>query len=120
MAKINKDTLVKKEIERLKEVYADMPPDELKVVQGLIVQAARLRVMLDDMWQDIQDKGDVEMFSQSPNTEPYERVRPVAQLFNSRDKAYQTLIKQLADRLPANKPNSEATDRIMRFVTGER
>ena len=120
MAKMSRDTRLKKEIERLTDVYADMPPDELRVVQGLIIQAARLRIMLDDMWDDIQDKGDVELFSQSPNTEPYERLRPVAQLFNSRDKAYQTIIKQLADRLPANKPNSSSTEEIMKYVTGER
>ena len=50
----------------------------MKVVEGLIIQAARLRVLLNEMWMDISENGDYEMFSQSDKTEPYERERPVA------------------------------------------
>ena len=44
----------------------------MKVVEGLIIQAARLRVLLNEMWMDISENGDYEMFSQSDKTEPYE------------------------------------------------
>ena len=58
---------------------------------------ARLRILLDEMWIDISENGDVEMFSQSDKQEPYERERPIAKLFNSRDMSYQRIIKQLTD-----------------------
>ncbi len=84
----------------MKRLFKDIPPSKLKVVEGLIIQAARLRVLLNEMWMDISENGDYEMFSQSDKTEPYERERPVARLYNTRDQSYQRVIKQLTDLLP--------------------
>ena len=98
-----RDALVKKEKNRLKRLFKDVPQNKLKTVDGLIIQAARLRVLLDEMWIDISEKGDYEMFSQSENQIPYERERPVAKNYNNRVQIYQRIIKQLTDYLPEEK-----------------
>ncbi|MEB7428375.1 hypothetical protein NGC25_14025 [Enterococcus faecalis] len=92
-----RDKLVKKEKNRLMRLFKNIPENKKKAVQGLIIQAARLRILLDEMWEDISENGDYEMFSQSEKQEPYERERPVAKLYNSRDVSYQRVIKQLTD-----------------------
>lgn len=51
------------------------------------------------MWIDISEKGDYKLFSQSENQAPYERERPVAKQYNSRDQSYQRGIKQFTDYL---------------------
>ncbi len=102
------EALVVQEKNRLKALYKDIPQDKLKVVDGLITQAARLRVLLDVMWEDIKENGDVEKFQQSASVEPYDRERPVAKLFNARDGAYQKIIKQLSDLLPKEKEDLSA------------
>jgi len=79
----------------------------LKVVDGLITQAARLRVLLDELWIDISENGDYELFTQSEKVEPYERERPAAKLYNTRDQTYQRVIKQLTDLLPEEKLTPE-------------
>lgn len=107
---------VKKEINRLNRIYKDIPDNKKKLVQGLIVQAARLRISLDDLWADIETGGDTELFSQSEKTEPYERERPSARLFNSRDKNYQSIIKLLCDQLPSE-DSTQASDEILNFIT---
>ncbi|UXR75608.1 MULTISPECIES: hypothetical protein [unclassified Staphylococcus] len=91
---------VEKEVKRLDKIFKSIPDDKKRVAQGLIVQAARLRVLLDDAWTDIQQNGDYELFTQSESTPPYERERPIAKLFNSRDNAYQKVIQQLIKLLP--------------------
>ncbi|HDK3818112.1 TPA: hypothetical protein PSA74_001731 [Staphylococcus aureus] len=101
------ENLVLKEKERLQVLYKDIPSNKLKVADGLIIQAARLRVMLDYMWEDIKEKGDYDLFTQSEKAPPYERERPVAKLFNARDAAYQKIIKQLSDLLPEEKEDTE-------------
>ena len=70
---------------------------------GLIVQAARLRARLDELWKDIQENGETEMFSQSANAKPYERERVTARLLASTDKNYQSIMKQLTDLTPPTK-----------------
>ncbi|MEX0416925.1 hypothetical protein [Bacillus sp. C30] len=104
---VERDALVQKETERLRTLFQDIPTRKLKVVEGLIVQAARLRVSLNEMWMDLSENGDYEMFSQSDKTEPYERERPVARLYNTRDQSYQRIMKQLTDLLPEERNQKE-------------
>lgn len=115
---LTKDARVKREYARLKKVFAGLGEEEAEVCDGLMVQAARLRVLLDDAWADISEHGDVEMFTQSENAPPYERKRPVAELYNAREKNYQTAIRQLLDRMPQG--TADAADDIMKFALGGR
>lgn len=96
MAKVTE----KSEIRRLRKVYAGMEPNQLKVVEGLIVEAARLRVRLDYLWQDLQENGETEQFSQSEKTGPYDRERPQSRTYTATNKSYQAIIKQLSDLCP--------------------
>ncbi len=88
------------ETKRLMKVYAGMEPNLLKVAEGLIAEAARLRVRLDYLWKDLQENGETEMFSQSEKTEPYERERPQSRTYTATNKSYQAIIKQLSDLCP--------------------
>lgn len=96
-----------KEIDRLTAIYKNLPQNQFAVAQGLIVQAARLRVSLDDLWKDIKKNGRTEMFSQSENAQPYQRERPAAKLFTATDKNYQAIMKQLNDICPPSAKESK-------------
>lgn len=100
MVKIGEDNMdlikqkrIKKELSKLKKVYKDIPKDKMIIVDGLINRAAFMRISLEDMELDIHKDGFVEMFSQSETQTPYERERPVARLYNSMNKNYQSIIK---------------------------
>lgn len=84
---------------KLKKVYKDIPKDKMIIVDGLINRAAFMRISLEDMELDIHKDGFVEMFSQSETQTPYERERPVARLYNSMNKNYQSIIKELTSHL---------------------
>lgn len=114
---IEKDKLVKAEIKRLENIFKDMPQTEKTVVKGLIVQAARIRISLDEMWLDIVENGETEYFTQSEKTDPYERQRPISQIFTQRDKSYQTIIKLLCDRLPEGENAKDKGREIMEFIS---
>ncbi len=104
------------EIKRLQQIYAELPPKMLALAQGLIVQAARIRVKLDVLNADLQENGLTELFQQSDKVEPYTRERPEAALFVKLDKNYQAIIRQLQDMVPAEAPESDALDA---FLKGE-
>lgn len=105
---INKDLTEESETRRLKRLYKALPENKKKLADGLIVQAARLRVRLNQLWQDIQENGETELFSQSPNTPPYERERPSARLFTATDANYRQTIKQLNELLPTEPPKKKS------------
>ncbi|MGX5569571.1 hypothetical protein ACWKT7_28225 [Bacillus toyonensis] len=114
---LTKEERVKKEVNRLKRIYKDMPKDTLMVVEGLIVEAADLRVRLEDIRKDLDENGYDEMFSQSENQEPYERERPQARRYISMNKNYQSIMKQLGDYVPKIPPkpkgNSDGFDEFV-------
>lgn len=107
---MSKEITEQSEIKRLTKIYKNLPPNQFQVAQGLIVQAARLRVRLDQLWDDIQKNGETELFSQSEKTDPYERERPAARLFTATDKNYQSIIKQLNDLTPPSAAKSKLAE----------
>ncbi|GAB3797322.1 hypothetical protein GCM10028868_18390 [Virgibacillus kimchii] len=96
------------EVKRLKKLFKNIPKNELDVAEGLITQAARLRVLLDDNWKDILENGEYEKFAQSENQVPYDRKRPIVENYDNRDKTYQSIIKQLTDLLPQPKQDRKS------------
>ena len=90
------------EVKRLLRLYEGLPPKKFALAEGLIIQAARLRVRLDKLWAELEEKGETEWFTQSDKTDPYERERPASRTFTATDKSYQSIIKQLNDMLPAD------------------
>ena len=88
------------EVERLTEIYQGLPPKQFALAVGLIAEAARLRVRLDKLWAELEEKGETEWFTQSDKTDPYERERPASRTFTATDKSYQSIIKQLNDMIP--------------------
>lgn len=92
---------VENENKRLREVFAAIPADKMKCVDGLIDRAAFLRVELQRCEMDIQQNGTTEKFTQG-TAEPYDRERPIVRQYNSYLTGYQKTIKQLIDLLPKN------------------
>lgn len=103
---------VAKEIDRLNELFKDLPETQRKLSEGLITQAARLRILLDDNWKDILENGEYEKFSQSENQIPYDRKRPIVENYDNRDKTYQAVIGQLNGMLP----NGAARDKKSKLL----
>jgi hypothetical protein len=104
---LSRESRITKEEKRLRDIYKNLPDDVLKVVDGLIRRAANMRIALEDYEIDLDRGGYVELFSQSPTTEPYERERPVARLYTTWAKAYQGIINDLAKLLPKEQPKED-------------
>ena len=102
------------ERERLEQIFAAMPANELAVAQGLIDQAARMRVQLDKLHAFLKKNGLTEQFTQSEKLDPYSRERPEARLYIAIDKNYQAIIKQLLERCPPSVKESK----LAKFTNG--
>lgn len=91
-------TKEQQEFERLSELYKDISEDRRKLVEGLIVQAARLRVKLDELWSDISENGTTMLVTRGGTTT--EQERPASKTFTALDKSYRSTLKQLDELLP--------------------
>lgn len=98
-----KEDRTKREKLRLDRIYKDIGKENKSIIEGLVNRAAFMRITLEDMEKDLDMNGFVEPFTQSSNMDPYDRERPVARLYNTMNKNYQSIIKQLSDLLPKEK-----------------
>ena len=97
---LTREEQISKEKRRLNSIYRNIPKENKSIIEGLIQRAAYMRITLEWMEVDLDENGFVELFSQSEKTEPYERERPIARLYNTMNKNYQSIIKQLSDLIP--------------------
>lgn len=104
-----KEITVQSEIRRLTRHYKNLSDGKKAIAQGLIAEAARLRVLCDRLYTDIDEKGTVELFRQSDDVEPYERDRPAARQYFTADKNYQNIIRQLDAMVPADVPGQKGS-----------
>lgn len=109
---------IKKEERRLRLIYKDVPKQQKSIIDGIIKRAAYMLITLEEMEDDLSENGYVEMFSQSEKTDPYERERPVARLYNTMNKNYQSIIKQLTDLVPKPEVKTSKDDGYDDFVSG--
>jgi hypothetical protein len=112
---LDKAARIRKEENKLKKIFKNLDENKKQSVEGLIKRAAFMRVSLEDFEEDLDCNGFVEKFAQSDKQEPYERKRPVADLYNTMNTSYQKIVKQLTDLLPEGK---EETDELLEFVGG--
>jgi hypothetical protein len=113
-----KKARITREETRLAKIFESLNPDTRKVAEGLIRRMAYMRITLEDYEKDIDENGSVEMFTQTVNSPTYERMRPVAQLYNTMNKNYQSISKMLWDLLPKVDPllNPEEKDGFDEFT----
>lgn len=110
-----KQERISAEIKRISALYQNIDKKKKSAVEGLIQRAAFMRVSLQDLETDLNDKGFTEQFSQGEQ-EPYERKRPSADLYNTMNTGYQKITKQLTDLLPDESAKQAKDDGFDKFV----
>src|SRR5690554_2955008 len=105
---LSKDEKIKKEIRRLNRIYKKISKNEKAIIEGLIRRAAYMRITLEEMEEDLSINGYTEPFTQSERLDPYDRERPVARLYNTLNKNYQTIMKQLAEFVEHEPPKPKS------------
>lgn len=119
MITITREQRIAKVVKTIKSILSDLSDKQLKVVMPLAERIAFMQITLEDLEADINENGSVELFSQSPNTPPYERERPSVRMYNSIISNYNKSCKQLQDMIPANSDDSKkkAGDELIAFLS---
>lgn len=97
-----KDERIKKEVKRLRKIFADLDKNKLQTVANLIENAAFMSITLQDLQDTINQDG---CTSEYQNGEFQHGVKksPEVEIHIAMTKNYSTVIKQLVDLVPAEK-----------------
>ena len=104
----------KKEQNRIKKIYKNLPKERLELAKKLIERAAYMLVSLEDMEAKISEDGLVVRMPQG--SYEIERAHPLLQPYNAMVKNYNATIKQLNEMLP-NGDAEKAGQALMMFAT---
>lgn len=110
-----KQKQIKKEITRLRKLCKNLPQDKQRAVDGLIQEAAFMRVTLEETRHIIDQEGVLEIFEQG--SQRFLREHPATKVYNTMIQRYTTVCKQLFDMLPDTDQSKQAAeDELMAFV----
>lgn len=90
---LEKEAEIKKERQRLKKLYKDLPDDRKKLSEKLIERAAFMSVSLAEMEETINDEGNIVTMPQGDYE--IDRAHPLLSVYNAMIKNYAAVIKQL-------------------------
>lgn len=111
---LEKEKKVKQEINRIKKLYKDFPKEKARALEGLINEAAFMRISLEDTRNDLMKNGLTEIFEQGEQC--FKRERPECKIYSTFMQRYSGVMKQLIDLLPAEEVKKEEEDELMQFI----
>lgn len=97
---MNEDILKirKRELNKLKKIFANMPEDKKKINESLLERAVFMREKLCDIETRIDADGVMQAMQQG--TYSIQRAHPLLSQYNAMVKNYSAVIKQLCEALP--------------------
>ncbi|MBU9724134.1 MULTISPECIES: hypothetical protein [Bacillaceae] len=101
-----KEKEIKKEISRLKRILKQLEKDKLSTAEGLIHEAAFMRVTLQELKDDINNNGAVDEMAQGDYS--ILRESPAVKTYNTMIQRYTTVCKELFNLLPKAPPKKES------------
>ena len=98
----NKDELIELEIIKLNEIFHYLPEDKKKLCEGLIQNAAFMKVTLEELQADVIEHGAM-ISCQSGNGFKTIKDNPAQKAYATMISRYSSIIDQLESYLPSNK-----------------
>jgi len=105
---------IKRELTRLRKSFKPLPEDKRRLAEGLMQEAAFMRVTLEETREIIDREGVIELFEQGKQR--FLREHPATKVYASLVNRYSAVVKQLVDLLPDPKQGQDVTDELMEFV----
>lgn len=112
-ALIDKNKKIRKETQKLKKLFKDLPDNKKKMAEKLIENASFMSITLDELKEDIKLYGVKETYVNGKDQFGFKESIE-SKTYNTMVKNYMNIIKQLNDMLPEEKKINE-DDEFERF-----
>ncbi|WP_338630420.1 zinc-binding protein [Clostridium baratii] len=99
-----KDEKILKEYNRIKELFSGVDEKQLSLVDGAIVECARLKVELDDLHEIVKETG---LIKYNPNNMSMQKELPISKMIVKVRANYLNYISKLSNLLGKNIEDEE-------------
>ncbi len=111
---MTKDKEIKKEIDKLNNIFKDIPEDKKSLCEGLIKNAAFMYVTLEELQEEVNENGAMIKY-QSGNGFDTIKDNPAQKAYTTMISRYSGIIDQLNKMLPSDK-NIQNNDELLDFL----
>jgi len=109
MAKMTKKNRIKKEKDRIQEIFKDLEPNKLQTCQALIDRAAFITVSLQDLEIQLNETGWTEFYQNGESQSGWKKSA-AADVHISLTKNLNAIVKQLLELVPPAQKQSRLTE----------
>ncbi|WP_297634749.1 hypothetical protein [uncultured Clostridium sp.] len=110
---LEREKKIKQEVNRIKKIYRNLEKDKVKVLEGLIKDAAFMKVTLEEFRETLIQKGTTKLFKQGKQELEVERHE--SKMYLPYIQKYSQVMKQLIDLFPPEVQKTEE-DALTEFV----
>lgn len=114
--KVDKDTLVNREINRLTNLFKDIDANKRLTAKGLIEEASFMKATLQELKEMIDKDGPIDEMPQGEYS--ILREHPALKSYNTMVQRYTNIINQLTNLHPKEDIKKEVDDGFEAFVRG--
>ncbi len=114
---VDKDKLVKREINRLTKLFADIERNRRLTAKGMIEEAAYMRITLQELKKEIDKEGPIDEMSQGDYS--ILREHPALKSYNTMVQRYTNIIDKLTGLHPKEEAKKEVDDGFEMFVANK-
>lgn len=111
---LDKEHQIRKEMQKLRRLFKNLPINKKNAADGLMQEAAYMKVTLEETRYIIDNEGIIEIFEQG--AQKFKREHPATKVYNTMIQRYATVCKQLFDMIPDPEASKTAEDELMAFV----
>jgi len=111
--RVLKEKQIKQEISRLKKICKDLGKERVKMVEGLISEAAFMKITLEETRKVINEEGTTEVFEQGK--QKFIRKHPALEVYTTLVNRYSIVMKQIIDLLPEAE-KKKVDDELTKFI----
>ena len=105
---------IKRELTRMKKMFANLPENEAKFVEPLLQNAAFMRVILEDLQAQIVENGCVEEYTNGEN-QGGKKMSAELSAYNTTVRNYNAVMVKLIERLPKEEKKSAMLQMMEKF-----
>lgn len=105
---------IKGELRKMKKMFANLPENERKFIEPLLQNAAFMRVVLEDLQEQIAENGCVEEYSNGEN-QGGKKMSAELSAYNTTVRNYNAVMVKLIERLPKEEKKSAMLQMMEKF-----
>lgn len=118
MGRKSKRTLLKERVDELKEIFAEVPAEKMKVAEPMLTRVAKMEFYLVDLEDQIDEVGFVEQY-QNGNNQFGSKESTASRSYSTVIKNYNSLVRTLLSLLPDD-ARQDASDGFDEFLQSRR